>query len=110
MYIIDFIYATQREVVGLTPNLSFKRPRRPQKRKCGVSVSLHKILFHFRALLWESIILLLPPPTCKAYPIAILLHGHCAIYAHPPTSPLNTILHTIWGMAISCEGRCEYML
>jgi len=29
-------------------------------------VSLYKILFHFRALLWESVILLLPPPTCNA--------------------------------------------
>jgi len=28
-----------------------------------------------------------PPPTCKAYPIAILLHDHCAIYA-PPPNPL----------------------
>jgi len=27
-----------------------------------------------------------PLPTCKAYPIAILLHDHCAIYA-PPTDP-----------------------
>jgi len=40
----------------------------------------------FKALLWESIILLLPPPTCKAYPIATLLHDHCAIYA-PPSTP-----------------------
>jgi len=36
-------------------------------------LSLHKIVFHFKAVLWESIILFLPPPTtCKAYPIAIL--------------------------------------
>jgi len=28
-----------------------------------------------------------PPPTCEAYPIAILLHDHCEIYA-PPTDPL----------------------
>ena len=25
-------------------------------------LSLHKILFHFKALVWESIILLVPPP------------------------------------------------
>jgi len=31
------------------------------------------------------LILLLPLPTCKAYPIAILLHAHCAIYSHQPT-------------------------
>ena len=47
---------------------------------------LHKILIYFNALLWESIILLLPPrPIYKAYPVAILLHDHCAIYAPPPT-------------------------
>jgi len=54
-------------------------------------VSLHKILFHFKALLWESIVRLLFPPTCKAYPIAIRLHDHCAIYA-PPTPPF--LCHT----------------
>jgi len=47
-------------------------------------LSLYKILLHVKTLLWESIILLLPPPPCKAYPIAILLHDYCAIYA-PPT-------------------------
>jgi len=44
-----------------------------------------------------------PPPTCKAYPIAILLHDHCAINAPPATPPLNAIHHTIWVMAISCK-------
>jgi len=29
------------------------------------STRRYKILFYFRALLWETIILLLPPPTCK---------------------------------------------
>ena len=49
--------------------------------------SLYKILFYFNALLWESIILVLRPPTCTAYLIAILLHGHCAIYAPTSTPP-----------------------
>jgi len=42
----------------------------------GARVSVHQIVFHFKNLLWESIILLLSPPiplslpsTCKAYPI-----------------------------------------
>ena len=49
-------------------------------------VSPYKILSHFKALLWESIILVLPPPNCNAYPIAILLHAHFAIYVpHRPT-------------------------
>ena len=49
-------------------------------------LSLHKILFQFTALLWASIVLLFPPPTCRGYSIAILLHDHCGIYA-PPTDP-----------------------
>jgi len=74
---------------------------------CGVS--LYKILFHFKALLWESIIVLPPPhPTCKAYPAAILLHDHCAIYAPPPTPPLYAIHHTILVMAISCKGQVRW--
>ena len=43
-------------------------------RYCLVYVCLNKILFHFKALLWESISFYSPPPPCKAYPIAILLH------------------------------------
>ena len=52
----------------------------PQRYRRGLrdepirQLRLYKILFHFKALLWESIILVLPPPTCKAYPTSILLH------------------------------------
>jgi len=68
-------------------------------------ISLYKILFHVKALLWERIILSLPPPTCKAYPIAILLNDYCAIY-NPPTTPLvYAIPHTILAIAISCKGH-----
>jgi len=74
-------------------------------RSCGPSpVSFYKILFHFKASLWESIILL-SPPTCKAYTIAILLHSYCAMYAPPPTPPFYAVNHTIWVMAISCKGQ-----
>ena len=68
-------------------------------------ISLHKILLYFKALLWESVILVLPPPTCKAYPISILLHDHCAIYAPPRTPPGYDIHHEILVMAISCKGQ-----
>jgi len=68
-------------------------------------VGLYKILFHFKASLWQSIILLLPPPPTKAYPIAILLHDHCAIHARPLTPPVYAIHHTIFVMAISCKGQ-----
>ena len=75
------------------------------ERSALLPLSLYKILFRFKALLWESIILVLPPSTCKAYPIAILLHDHCAIYALPPTSLSYAIHHTILVMAISCKGQ-----
>jgi len=67
-------------------------------------LSLYKILLHCKALVWESIILSLPPPTCKAYPIAILLHAHCAIYA-PPHRPLLFMPDTMQYWAISCKGQ-----
>jgi len=54
-----------------------------------VYISLYK-MFYCNALLWESIILLLRSLTCKAYPIAILMHDDCAIYAPhrpPPFMP-----------------------
>ena len=74
---------------------------------------------HFNALLWESIILLLPSPNLQRLPycntiarplrnirpIAILSRAHCAIYAPPPTLPLYAIHHTLLVMAISlCKG------
>ena len=45
------------------------------------------------------------PPTCEAYPIAILLHDHYAIYAPIPTPPVNAIHHTMLVMAMSCKGH-----
>jgi len=45
------------------------------------------------------------PPTRKAYPIAILLHARCAIYAPPPTPLLYAIHHTILVITISCIGQ-----
>ena len=48
-----------------------------------------------------------PPPTCKAYPIALLLRDHCAIYARLPTPPCHAIHHTILVMAISCKGQVK---
>ena len=38
------------------------------------------------------------PPTCKAYPIAIILHAHFAIYAphRPPVCMPYTIQYWLW--------------
>jgi len=67
--------------------------------------SLYKIVLHFKVSLWESIILLVPLPICKAYPVAILLHGHCAIYARPLTPHCLAMHHTILVMKKSCIGQ-----
>jgi len=72
----------------------------------AIPLSLYKILFHFEALLWESIMLALPPPppTCNASPIAIQLHDHCVIYA-PHRPPLCMPYTTLLVMAILCKGQ-----
>jgi len=57
----------------------------------GSQVSLYKILFYLKTVLWESIIILRPPPTYKAYPIALLLRDHCARYARLPTPSFYAI-------------------
>jgi len=73
----------------------------------ALTLSLHKILFHFKfkALVRESIILILPPP-----------HLHSLRYCNtiarplrnirPPSTPNGyAIHHTILVMAISCKGQ-----
>jgi len=65
-------------------------------------LSLHKILYYFKSFSVGVNHPLIAPPTCKAYPIAILLHDYCAIYDRPPTSPVYADLDTILVMAISC--------
>jgi len=58
----------------------------------GLRVSLYKILFHFVASLWESIILSLPPHLqCLHYCNA--MHDYCAIY-EPLLRPLVRMPHT----------------
>jgi len=53
-----------------------RRQRQLRALPFRLLVGLYKVLFHSKALLWESVILL-PPLTCTAYPIAILLHDQC---------------------------------
>jgi len=53
---------------------------------------LYKIFVHFQAVVHDSVILLLPPTTCIAHTIAILVHGDCAINDSSPTPPF--VSHT----------------
>ena len=74
---------------------------------CVEIFGLFKILFYFAAFMWESIILLLPPPTCIARTIAILLHVYCARYDAPPIPALYAIHYAILVMAISCKCQVD---
>ena len=76
-----------RRDTGWGPRLAFTRYCFTLKLYCGSISSFYCL-----------------PPTCNAYPIAILLHTHCAIYVPPPTLPLYPTQHTILVMAISCIG------
>jgi len=69
--------------------------------------------FYSEAFVHESIIRVLPPPTCIARTIAILLQVDRAIYDAPPTPLFYAIHHTILVMTISCTcqaaGHLELM-
>jgi len=68
--------------------------------------SLYKILFYFRALLWESIIRLFPLPHLQSLP-------YCNAIARPLRNgrpphrppPFYVTHHTILVIAISCKGQ-----
>jgi len=72
-----------------------------------VRVGLYTILFHFKALLWEPIILACPPhlqslPYCNT--IARLLRNIRP--PPPPPMPLLYVIHnSMLVMPISCQGR-----
>jgi len=60
----------------------------------GLGLSLYQILFHFKALLWESIILLLPAPLAKP----TLLQYYCtpiSQYTPPTDRPRLCMPYTI---------------
>jgi len=78
----------------------------PYRLLClGEGVGLYKILFYCEAFVHKSIIRLLPPSTCIARTIAILLHVYSAVYDAPPTPLLYAIHHTVLAMAISCKDQ-----
>jgi len=73
--------------------------------------NLYTILFRFKAAVFSVGVdhPFISHSTCKAYPIAIQLHAHCAIYApltdDPPHIPIYAMHHAILVMAISCKGQ-----
>jgi len=69
--------------------LAFTRYSFTSKLYCGSQLSLY-----------------CPPPSIyKAYPIAILLHDHCSIYAPPSTPLLYVTYHTILVMGLTLAHR-----
>ena len=63
---------------------------------------LYKILFHFKALLWESIIRVLPHPTLLQYYCTTIAQYTTRLHLPPR---LYAVHHTIFVMAISCKGQ-----
>jgi len=60
-----------------------------------------------RGFVHESIIRVLPAPTCIARTITVLLHVYCAIYDAPPTPRLHAIQHTLLTMAIPFKANAH---
>jgi len=60
-----------------------------------VGVSLYKILFHSKALLWVSIILVLPPPHPPAKPTLLQYHSTTIAQYTPAHWPLLCLSYTI---------------
>ena len=78
MHVYEYIYYTPRVPTDSPPSAPSVRssPTSPST-KYEVALRLYKILFDFKVLLWESIILLLhPPPTTPT-----LLQYYCTLIA-----------------------------
>ena len=68
------------------------------------SLAFTRYCFTLRPFVHESIIIVLPTPTCIAHTVAILLLYHCAIFEPPPTPHVYAIHHTILCIAIACKS------
>jgi len=91
-HLTPFVYGIHHTILAVTIS-------------CKGQVGLCKILFYFKTFMHESIIRLLPPPTCTACTIAMLLYVYSAVYDAPPTPSLYTIHHTVLAMAISRKDQ-----
>jgi len=79
---------------------------RRKSRPCNqLRLSLYNILFYFKALLWESILLSFPAPTCIAHPGEYYCTTIGQYTTPPPTSCLYAIHHTILVITVSCKGQ-----
>jgi len=87
-----------------SPSAAVGRPHTSGDTERGSGLSRYKIVFHFKAVLWESFILLLPSPL-PATPI--LLQYYCTTFAQytPRNRPPLCMPYTIHLMTISCKGQ-----
>jgi len=65
---MSYTGSTRRNTVFIFLWLRYRNTSIPIQHVGLVQFSLYKILFHFKALLWESIILVLPPPHLQSLP------------------------------------------
>ena len=73
--------------------------------RVGQHIGLYNMFVHFNAFVNEPSLIVLPPPTCNARTVAIVLHDYCARYAPSPTPLLYAIHHTRLVIAILCIGQ-----
>jgi len=64
--------------------------------ECEPPFSLYKIFLYFEAFVHESIIHLVPPPTCISHTVATLMHDYWAVYE--PPSDLPFVCHTSYNI------------
>jgi len=99
---------------GCAPNTQLRKRHEPRsvgltrnapEEKTSAHSAFTRYVFTLKLYYGSQSSFYCPPPTYKAYPIAIPLHDHCSIYAPPPTPLLYAIHHTILVTAISCKGQ-----
>jgi len=97
--------ATGRFVACVNGDEDFNEEFWPEEE---VSVGLYKIVFQFKALLWKSIILLLPPPHLQSLPYRNTIARPLRSIRPPIDPPFVSQTHTKLVMTISCKGQGEW--
>jgi len=93
-YGIRFIFRLFLNTLTLNMHVSMSYTGLALRNKDTAALAFTRYWFTSKLYCGSQYSLYCPPPTCKADPFAILLHGHCAIYA-PPHRPSFCTPYTI---------------